>query len=150
MGLIWLVALAFIGYGVWKVFLDTDVQRRKAALQKTLEYAATIALAWFAFRSGLPWLMLLILVLFALTRGGPAVARHYRQKGGAGHSARPRPRRSEMSRDQAFSILGLSEGASDTEINERYRQLMRKVHPDQGGSGYLATQLNEAKRTLLD
>lgn len=57
--------------------------------------------------------------------------------------------KSEMSRAQAFEVLGLTPTASKSEIITAYRKLMQKVHPDRGGSNYLAAQINLAKRTLL-
>ena len=61
-----------------------------------------------------------------------------------------RPTRSNlMDARQAREILGVSDDASDQAIIDAHRRLMQKVHPDKGGSAYLARQLNEAKRVLL-
>jgi hypothetical protein len=55
----------------------------------------------------------------------------------------------EMSREEALQILGLSSDVSETDIIETHRRLMQKLHPDRGGSGYLAAMINLAKDTLL-
>ena len=54
-----------------------------------------------------------------------------------------------MSRSQALEILELSEDSTTEEIKSAHHRLMKKIHPDQGGSGYFAAQLNQAKDLLL-
>lgn len=54
-----------------------------------------------------------------------------------------------MSREEAYAVLGLAVGASESQIREAYHRLMMKIHPDQGGSTYLAAQINRAREVLL-
>lgn len=66
----------------------------------------------------------------------------------AGNSS-PNVKNSTMDRAQALQVLGLKDGATDQEIKDTHRKLISGMHPDHGGSDYLAAQINQAKDVLL-
>lgn len=66
---------------------------------------------------------------------------------GTGSHAAPPP--GGMSREEAYQVLGLAPGAGPDAVKEAHRRLISNLHPDVGGSTYLAAKINQAKDVLL-
>ena len=74
----------------------------------------------------------------------------WRQTEQAQSHSQPRSRNdSAMSREEAYRVLGLEQGATEDEIRAAHRKLMLQNHPDKGGTSYLAAKINQAKDVLL-
>jgi DnaJ family protein C protein 19 len=124
--------------------------------------------AWIAALGGISLALLLILSgrgavgLFALSLAYPLLQDWWaaRRRPGAGRPAagsRPGDGRGSvgsrtsgrMTPEEALDVLGLRAGASEAEIRAAHRRLMRGVHPDSGGSDWLASRINQARDVLL-
>lgn len=81
-----------------------------------------------------------------LDRQHPDWRSHAGDEATAGGAA---PADASMSEDEARAILGVDGDASETQIIQAHRRLMHKLHPDRGGSDYLASKINLAKDCLL-
>jgi hypothetical protein len=103
-------------------------------------------LGFYLLGEALPWPLSSLAAYFD---GGRSGRREYAQADAdTTLGARPAAR-SKMTEQEAYQILGVAPGASMTEISRAHRSLMKKLHPDQGGTTYLAARINEAKDVLL-
>ena len=67
-----------------------------------------------------------------------------------GHTDQHAAKGNGMTRDEAYEILGLKDGADARTVTDAHRRLMQKLHPDRGGTNYLAAKINQAKDLLLE
>ena len=83
------------------------------------------------------------IVLFALFFG-PQILRAFKKAFRIREALPPK-----MDKKEAREVLGLDEKAKDKDVQDAYRRLIAKNHPDHGGSTYMASKLNEARAVLL-
>ena len=147
----WLIIGCFLAaavYGAMIWYANTDVESVKKGLVSLavigLLVLATILIMNVA-RGNVGFLPLLVFLV--------PVARKIRAQSGRqgfrGHSHKNTRSNSAMTRAEALEILGLKAGASEADIKAAYRRLIAASHPDVGGSDWMASKLNEAKRVLL-
>jgi hypothetical protein len=72
---------------------------------------------------------------------------YFAETAAGGHGAKAAP--AEGSDAEAYAVLGLQPGASEAEIRAAHHELLKSVHPDHGGSSYLAAKINAARDRLL-
>lgn len=162
MQLLALALLVLLVAGIVRRALREAQPKLRQHLHKLLFYMALVVLIGLAASGRLNLLLALFGgVIAALARFTPVLIQLFplfeklmgRQAPASGSGTAddpPRPGRNRMSRADALQILGLQEGAGRTEIIEAHRRLMQKLHPDRGGSDYLAAQINQARQLLLN
>jgi hypothetical protein len=138
--------------GLYKFFMTANARQIKVFVLSATTLTLLIALFFMAISGRLATAIALVAAIWPL-----ASAWWYRREKG-------RERRhdqtyedfkkystadSKLGRREALDVLGLSEGADSKQINEAYKKLIQKVHPDREGSKWLAAKINEARDVLL-
>lgn len=165
-----LIVLIAVGFIVSRKLLASGFWERPALYnKKTFLVIAGGLLMLLGVTGHLAWLTAAIGVFMAfmirnlpiLVRFAPQLQRFWRQftasKRGeqsadydSYHSYKPPPNgQGKMTAAEAYKILGLNPPVAKQDIILAHKKLMQKMHPDRGGSDYLASQINLAKDLLL-
>ena len=158
MGLFAILVIALIAsYFFYVKTKSTDPQERKKLLFKNIFYLLIIIAIALALSGRVSWIIaagaalipIAKFIFLFLWRSLPFIQmlmRSRRLKEGRNTSSQ---KNNTLTESEALEILGLEPGSSDEEIVQAHRELMQKIHPDRGGSNYMATKLNLARDLLL-
>ena len=135
-------------YGLYRFFLNASVKQMTAVLMVGGFLVICAALFYLAITGRLPAALGLLAALW------PFVMGLWNQRRKSKHGDRHTKQRTEsatgpMTRREALEILDLEEGAGEEAIRAAYKRLVKKVHPDQEGSRWMAAKLNQARDVLL-
>ena len=146
-----LVAIAgLMWYLSW--YKRSSPEKRNKSLITLMLYGSGAVLLILVVTGKIPWLFAIIgaavpWINRVLTMH--AIWQRFSGHRQSGPSGSQRPGTESMSVEEALEVLGLQPGASKEEIVAAHKRLMQKIHPDKGGSGYLARRINQAKDVLL-
>ncbi len=138
--LILAAGLIFLCVALYRFFLKASPKQVRSAFLAIAATAIGLGALVLAVTGRLPAAIALMVALWPL---GAAWLKH-RPRGQAAPSG------GELTPREAYDILGLEEGADEAQIREAHLRLLKKVHPDQSGSDWLAKRINAARDLLLE
>lgn len=160
---IYLLVIALIlTFLLLRWFIKTPPSDVARFFKKTGIVILAVLLVLLALMGRLNWLFALFgVILASVTRMLPVLLRYAPQlqrlwflfntaKNKSSNHAHNAANLGKMSKAQAYEVLGLKAGATDSDIIQAHRKLIQRNHPDRGGSDFLAAQINQAKKILLE
>jgi len=154
------IALIILAFFALRKFQKTPPEVIAKVIKKVALLAFVMIILVLAATGRLNWLFALVGLFMAfLVRLLPVIIRYVPQLHGlwrafnqnkSQSSKGPMNQSGKMTKQEAREVLGVLVSATDKEIINAHRLLIQKMHPDRGGSDYLASKINQAKKVLLE
>lgn len=134
--------------GLYRFFINASIKQISAMFMVAGFIVLCAALFFLAITGRLPAAIGLIAALWPL-----ALSWYHnknKQQDSSSEAPPQEPPIADMSKTEALDVLGLTGEPSADDIKNAHKRLMKKVHPDQEGSAWMAKKLNQARDLLLD
>ncbi len=138
-----IIGLIFAVIGLYRFFLRAEARQIKSLFLTIAALAVGFAALFLALTGRLP------IAIAILTALWPITVSFIRNKKMGAAANNPADQSLPMTEKEAYEVLGLDEGASEEDIKSAHLRLMKKLHPDQEGSDWLAQKINTARDILI-
>ena len=149
-----LIAGAGAGWLLWRLARSQGETAAGEGARSARNVTVLKAIVWFGLAAALfaakLWPLAFMVLLAA---GGVSAIEMWRARAmreDAAANTVPVPPTRKMDADEAAAVLGVAVDAGPEEIRASHKKLISQIHPDKGGTDYLASKINEARDVMLD
>ncbi len=145
-----MMGIAVALYALYRFFSKANPHQIAVFLKSALSMLLLCGSLFLALTGRVGAAMAIAAALIPVLAGWRSAAKQPNINDGSHRSGNPSGTTDTIkTRAEALEVLGLAADATEADIHDAYRTLMKKIHPDHGGNDYLAGKINEARNFLL-
>lgn len=158
MGLLFtFIIILIVGFRCWAALKKHSAKERKKLAIKSTIYVLITIIILLAISGRISWIVaagaalipIVKIIFIFIWKSLPLIQVWMRTRGARGNRTSSVDTNNKITKSEAWEILDLEPGSADEKIIQKHRELMQKLHPDRGGSNYMASKLNLARDVLL-